>query len=276
MKNSHKILIGLALVFLMATAILGYGYVYARLPAVVLTEITLRDLPIEFDGTKVVFISDVHLGPWRSAEWLSDIVAKINDLQPDVVLLGGDYVEQGTKYMEGAFNELGKLRAPLGLYGVMGNHDYLRGSQMAPVLMQKNGIKYLDNTGFWINQDNSKIRICGIGDLYFGEQLYAEALGEAVSEDAVIMVSHQPDYVEMLPDDRVDLMLSGHTHGGQITLFGLWAPIIPSKYGHKYLTGYFETAKTKLLVSNGLGTFKYPLRYFARPQVNVVVLRIGG
>ncbi len=276
MRKRHKILAVITLIFFMLAVVLGYGYLYARLPAVVETEIALRDLPAEFDGTKVVFISDVHLGPWRSGKWLSKIVSKINGLEPDLVLLGGDYVEQGTKYMDSVFDELSKLKSPLGIYGVMGNHDYLRGPQLAPIFMKQAGIEFLDNAGYWIYKHDARIRICGIGDLYFGEQLHEEALGEAVSEEAVIMVSHQPDYVEMLPDDRVDLMLSGHTHGGQITLFGLWAPIVPSKFGDKYISGFYETPMAKLLVSNGLGTFKFPLRYFARPQVNVVILRTGG
>lgn len=276
MRNRHKVLAVITLIFSILAVVLGYGYLYARLPAIVEKEITLRDLPVEFDGTKVVFISDVHLGPWRSGKWLSKIVSRINGLQPDLVLLGGDYVERGTEHMWSVFNELGKLKSPMGIFGVMGNHDYLRGPQLAPVFMNRAGIEFLDNTGFWIYKQDARIRISGLGDLYFGEQLYEQALGEAVSEDVVIMVSHQPDYVESLPDDRVDLMLSGHTHGGQITLFGLWAPIVPSKFGDKYLSGLFETPRAKLLVSNGLGTFKYPLRYFARPQINVVILRAGG
>lgn len=276
MHTKRKILAVITLIFFMAVVVLAYGYFYARLPAVVEAEITLRDLPAEFDGTKIVFISDIHLGPWRSGQWLSKIVSKINGLQPDLVLLGGDYVERGTEYMESAFDELSKLKSPLGIYGVMGNHDYLRGVQLTPVFMNRAGIEFLDNTGFWIYQQEARIKISGLGDLYFGEQLYEQALGEAVSEDTVILVSHQPDYVESLPDDRVDLMLSGHTHGGQITLFGLWAPIVPSKFGDKYISGFYETPMTKLLVSNGLGTFKYPLRYFARPQINVVILRAGG
>ena len=91
--------------------------------------------------------------------------------------------------------------------------------------------------------------------------------------DFVILLSHNPDYIEKLQSDKIDLMLSGHTHGGQITFFGLFAPLIPSAYGQKYRTGLVETVQTKLLVSNGIRKVTPPVRFFARPQINIVYLQ---
>jgi hypothetical protein len=90
--------------------------------------------------------------------------------------------------------------------------------------------------------------------------------------DFVILVSHTPDFAENLKTDKIDLMLSGHTHGGEVTFFGLWAPYIPSDYGQKYRTGIIKTDKTTVLVSNGIGNTFLPIRFFARPQINIIDL----
>lgn len=262
-------------VFIVVGILSAYGYWYTLKPRIVQREIYLNDLPREFDGTKVVFMSDIHLGPWRDQSWLRDMVDEINGLKPDMVMLGGDYVEQGSQYVEPAFEELARLQTAEGVYGVMGNHDYLRGPQITPQAMRKAGIQYMDNRGVWIERGDAKLRIAGVGDMYYGQQLYGQALGDSKPEDAVILLSHQPDYFMELPDGRVDLMLAGHLHGGQVTVFGLWAPIFPSRYGQRFLSGWAESSTTKMLISNGVGTFRLPIRLFAEPHIEAIILRSG-
>lgn len=241
-------------------------------PVVVENWIELDDLPAEFVGTRICFVTDIHFGPWRSREWLRSIVDTCNSMHPDMVVLGGDYIEQDGKYVRPAFEELARLEAPLGKFAVMGNHDYFRGADTVPLAMETAGIELLDNRGFWIEKNNARLRLAGVGDLYFGEQLYGQALADATTTDAVILVSHQPDYVMRLPDGRSDLMLSGHLHGGQINFFGFWAPMTPSDYGMRFLSGLYDVSNTKLLVSNGVGTFKLPLRWFADPMIHLITL----
>jgi uncharacterized protein len=96
------------------------------------------------------------------------------------------------------------------------------------------------------------------------------------ADDFVILVSHNPDYAEELPPGAVDLTLSGHTHGGQITFFGLWAPYLPSDYGQRYRTGLVETENTTVIVSNGIGTIFPPIRFFAPPQIVEITLERGS
>ena len=102
----------------------------------------------------------------------------------------------------------------------------------------------LNNRAVWINHHNQRIRIGGVGDLWRDSQDIQPTLAKASNNDFVILVSHNPDYVEELPNQTIDLVLSGHTHGGQVTLFGLWAPSIPSDYCQKYQYGFIRTHAT--------------------------------
>ncbi|HEX2953396.1 MAG TPA: metallophosphoesterase, partial [Bacillota bacterium] len=118
-----------------------------------------------------------------------------------------------------------------------------------------------------------RIKIGGVGDYFTDFQYIEPTVGDVTAHDFVILVSHNPDYIETLHTRKIDLMLSGHTHGGQVTVFGLWAPRIPSRYGQKFRTGVIRMNHIELLVSNGVGTEGLPIRFFARPQIVTVILR---
>lgn len=232
-----------------------------------------KDIPDSFNGKKIVFVSDIHHGPNFSRERVAGIVRKINDLNPDIILLGGDYVERGTQYIRPCFEELKKLNAPLGKYGVMGNHDHWEDEMAVMQGMKDAGISLLDNRAQWIIYGKGRIKVGGVGDLYTDSQYIGPTINNVKKDDFVILLSHNPDYAERIKNNKVDIVLSGHTHGGQITLFGRWAPYIPSFYGQKYRTGIVETAFTKVIISNGVGSTGIPIRFFARPQIGVITLR---
>ena len=109
-------------------------------------------------------------------------------------------------------------------------------------------------------------------DLWEGTQDLEATTQDALADDFVILVSHNPDYAEHMDTDRVDLVLNGHTHGGQVTFFGLWAPFVPSEFGQKYRSGVVQTGSTIVVISNGIGTITPPVRFFARPEIVLVVL----
>jgi predicted MPP superfamily phosphohydrolase len=232
------------------------------------------NIPQEFNGFKVVFISDIHHGKTYSIKRVEKLVDKVNKMRPDIILLGGDYVSGDSKYIKPCFDELKKLKAVYGVYGVMGNHDHYQGSSLTSQSMKNAGIIQLDNQAIWISKGNDKIKIGGVGDLWEDKQDLEPTLKDIESSNFVMLMSHNPDFVEEINTDKIDLMLSGHTHGGQLTLFGLWAPLVPSRYGEKYRTGLVETKNTKVLISNGIGNAQdYPVRFFARPQINVIYLQ---
>jgi uncharacterized protein len=231
------------------------------------------DVPPAFDGFRVAFISDIHHGPYLSRERVAALVAQVNGLAPDLVLMGGDYVHRGAQYIAPCFEELGKLAAPAGVFGVLGNHDHWDGAEQAYAAMRKNGIGILDNAGFWLRRGKEKIRIGGVGDLWTDRQIVESTIAVAAEKDFVILLSHNPDYAELLHSKKVDLMLSGHTHGGQVTLFGLFAPILPTVTGQKYRSGMVDLPDMKVIVSNGIGTITPPVRFFAPAEILLVRLK---
>jgi uncharacterized protein len=236
------------------------------------------DVPAAFDGTRIVLLTDIHRSFFFSEKRLAALVDRVNAMDPDFIVLGGDYV-YGSKDLEAAaFAELARLKAPLGTFAVLGNHDYAHpaASRNDPTraieAAAKVRIPLLDNSGVWIEKSGQRIRLGGVSDLQHGHPNVVAAADGAVASDLVLLVSHEPDFAEALRPGAVDLVLSGHTHGGQITFFGLWAPLVASDYGQKYRSGMVSDRKTTVIVSNGVGTIFPPLRFFARPQIVVVTL----
>jgi predicted MPP superfamily phosphohydrolase len=271
----------LALGVVLSLVVVGgiYSLIEPRLITVADYEITNPQLPPAFDGLEIVFLADVHLGPYFSQERVRDLVARVNTLEPDLIILGGDYVYRDAPFVEPCFAELAGLRAPLGVYGVLGNHDHYAGAGLSRRAMTAAGIVELDNRGVWIERDGGRMRLGGVDDVLEGYPDVGPTLAGARPEDFLMLVSHNPDYLLEMPsglsEGMVDLMLAGHTHGGQITLFGLWAPVVSSELGQSYRTGLAESGPFPVLVSNGIGTIIVPMRFFAPPQIVVVRLSRG-
>lgn len=254
-------------------ACLIYSFIEPYLLREETTVIRDSDIPDAFVGKKIVFVSDFHLDAYSSQARIADIVKRINATQGDIIILGGDYVTDDKGYLAPCFEELAKLEAPLGVYGVTGNHDSVADYDLTVEYMEKAGIIPLENEARDIKIGGEKIRLGGVKTSY-GEISDAEPTTDDTEEDDfVILVSHNPDFAEDLHTDRIDLMLSGHTHAGQVTFFGLYAPYVPSDYGQKYLKGIVETPHTKVLVSSGVGTSALPVRFFAQPEYNVIILK---
>ena len=263
----------LGLLILFGLLFLTYCYLETRWIKITEIEIKSVDLPTSFDGSKIVFISDIHLGPYLSANRLSRIVNRINDIKADIILLGGDYVHYRARYIEPAIRELGKLRAECGVYGVLGNHDFYASANYTKKMMEKYEIKSINNQSVWVKKGNDSIKIGGVGDLWRDTQMPEKTLQGLKQSDFAILVSHHPDYIEHLNTNLIDLTLSGHTHGGQITFFGWWAPFIPSNYGQKFRYGLIESERMKSYITSGIGTGTLPLRFFCRPEIVVIRLK---
>jgi len=270
MKKIVRIIVIAALILIIAVI---YTLTEPFLVRVKKVEIVHPDIPSEFNGYTVVFLTDIHRGPYFSEKRMVRLVNRVNRLKPDLVLLGGDYVHRHEKeYVRSCFKVLGQLQSEHGVYAVMGNHDYWAGEELTISEMKKNQINLLKNSGVWIEKDGGRIFIGGVDDLSVGNADIKKTMKPAVDNDFTIIISHNPDIAEQQPLDGVDWMLSGHTHGGQVTLFGLWAPILPSSYGQKYRTGIVKKDDTTILVSNGIGTVTPPVRFFARPQIIYITL----
>ena len=231
-----------------------------------------EDVPADFVGVTIAFLSDIHHSRTFPIDRVRELVELTNGLRPDMILLGGDYVTHDRDDIVPFFHEAARLSAPLGVYGVLGNHDRHTDARLSRQAMADAGVVSLDNHALWITRGNSRIRLGGVGDLTTDVQDLRPMLEGTGRHDLMILVTHHPDYAESLPRDKIDLMLCGHTHGGQVSFRGKWVPPWPGSAKLKYLTGVIHEGGTTIIVSNGIGTVGPPIRICAAPQIWLVTL----
>ena len=259
-----------------ATAtIAAAGYGMAESTQLVVTRPTLRipNLPSGFAGTRVAFVTDLHHGPRVSLETVASIVRTTLALEPDLIVLGGDYTSADAKYVGPAFDLLKLLRAPLGVYGVLGNHDY-HGTTLAPTkaALARSHIAELTNRNTRITRRGESLVLAGVDDLWHGRIDLGAALSGVKPGDACVLLSHNPDVAETLTDPRVGHVLSGHTHGGQVVIPGLGAVFTPSRYGQKYARGLVQAPRVPVYVSAGTGMSAVSVRTFCPPEIALLTL----
>ena len=246
----------------------AYPFLEAKWCRLTRQVVPIPNLPAAFDGTTVAYLSDIHHGPFVPRAYVRAVVAMTNSLKPDLVLLGGDYSHHGNRFVAPVHADLAGLRGRLGRYAVLGNHDKWDGLEDSIAGLEAAGIPLLRNSGAWVERGSSRLRIAGVGDLWTDRVAVAPAIGAEVTDrDAVILLSHNPDVAEHCDDPRVGLMISGHTHGGQVVVPGYGAPIVPSAFGQKYLQGLIQAPRCRVFVSRGVGTVTPPARLFCRPEV---------
>lgn len=248
--------------------LLGYAFIEPYLLKVTEYEVTDQKIPPEFDGYEILFVSDIHHGPFFSYERVQNLRDRMNNMNADLILLGGDYVHRGPLYIPEVFKGLTGLRAIDGVMGVLGNHDHWDGEQATRDGFESAGFIEIESNNMIIERDGASIEIAGVGDLEMGSQQLV-----VNHELYTILVSHNPDFVTAKMEEKPDLMLAGHTHGGQVTFFGLWAPLIPSAYGNKLRYGEINYNDIKLIVTSGVGTITPPIRFFARPEIVRITLK---
>lgn len=214
--------------------------------------VTSEDVPQRLDGYRIGFVSDVHLGNNYTEERMARLIEEVNAERFDFVILGGDYTRNAS-YIKRFAELAGRLRARDGVCAIPGNHDVMNGKAATARALEGAGIRVLDQS---TAKATEGLLVSGIGDLRF-EYPDMEKTSKGIdAADFAILAAHNPDIVEESAFDRVaglyDLVLSGHTHGGQITLFG-FAPIVPSRYGSRYRTGIVQKGDAPVIVSNGVG-----------------------
>jgi predicted MPP superfamily phosphohydrolase len=246
----------------------------------------VRGLPPELAGLRIVQLTDIHHGPTLSLNYVRQVVQATNALQPNLILLTGDYVHRSSAYVEPVVRELAELRATIGRIGVLGNHDWWEDAPLTRRAFARIGIPLVDNDRLFITPERQLVRsstaglcIAGVGDLQEDVVRIGDALGNVPPEMPRLLMSHNPDVAED-PDFlrsrlRVDLMLCGHTHGGQVWIPGLGTPIVPSRYGQKYASGLVQGPACPVYISRGIGTTILPLRFCVPPEIAVIELEVG-
>ncbi|MBN8208022.1 metallophosphoesterase family protein [Bacillus sp. NTK071] len=246
--------IGLVVVGLL---LLGYMWIEAHLNRVVTQELQIKDLPKSFDSYRIFFISDLH-NRLISKRILSKVKNNV-----DAVVIGGDVMEKGVSF-EKVNENLEQLSKLAPCYFVWGNNDYEENPETLEKILLENHIKILKNDAAKIVKNNEAINFLGIDDLSTENASLEQAL-DAANEHTKILISHNPDVQHDLPENNeIQLILSGHTHGGQIRLLG-WG--IREKGGTKQVNG------TTVVISNGYGTTTLPLRLMAPAETHIFILK---
>ena len=262
-------------VVLIALTLVLIPLIAARILHVDERELPITGLPDELDGTKVAFVADVHAGPFFTRGRVRNLAEKVNEYEPDVIILGGDYVGGRAHGAEVFYPEIQEFEAAHAKVAVLGNHDVWEGEQEARDGLAAANFELLENSNVRIEIDGATLALAGVNDLYTGSPDTALAAQGIAEGDTAILVSHNPDvFAEGLPEtgEIWNLALAGHTHGGQVSMFGK-AAIVPSQFGARYRSGWMEEEGVPILVSNGVGTVTLPLRVQTPAEIHIITLR---
>jgi predicted MPP superfamily phosphohydrolase len=254
----------------------GYGYARAVEPGwleVVRQRLVLPRLPAAFAGFTIAQLSDLHLGPYLAAEHLAPTVRAVMDLEPDAIVLTGDYVSR-LDHGEADMLEqvLAPLRAPQGVFAVLGNHDCGEGAAEVSRALRRAGVTVLHNEHVSWRRDGQTLYLAGVGDVWCGQHDLDRALAGLSTASVAVLLAHEPDYAdEVAQDRRVVLQLSGHSHGGQVRVPGYGGLHFPP-WARKYSIGLRQLGELTLYTNRGIGMVVMPIRFCCRPELTLFTL----
>lgn len=232
----------------------------------------------ELSGLRVAVIGDIHTGaPFINDAKLDRLVQLTNESQPDLVVLLGDFMSQDTWHghrvaPDITANHLKDLRAPLGVYAVLGNHDWWDDGEKVKQAFEEAGIRVLENDVDEIKWREKSFWVAGFSDLWTRPQQIPETLARIPSDSMIIALAHNPDVFPRLPPSTT-LLLAAHTHGGQVNIPLIGTPIVPSRFGSKYTSGHVFENGHHLFVTTGIGTSILPVRFRVPPEIAILTIR---
>ena len=233
-------------------------------------EIRLKRLPKNLEGFRLVHLSDIHHSPFTDIEHISRAVSIANSLQPDVFVLTGDYVSHESSYIAPMAEVLGKLESEFGTFACLGNHDHWTDAEMVTNSMREANINVLINEGFRFTAKDASFWLAGVDDYMVGKTDLRAALRGSFPDEMIMLLAHNPIIVRRAARVGVDLMLSGHTHGGQIKLRDDEKRILPRR---KLKNGLYRRKDTQIYITRGIGTVVLPVRYGCPPEISLIELQ---
>lgn len=269
------------LVFLLLLVLLAYPFAEPFMLETESVSLSSADLPQDIGQLRLVYLTDIHAGPFFSQSRVDDLISSVNRLNADLVLLGGDYANDSDGAID-FFKSLPRINSRYGVYAVLGNHDRTvpEGNlSLLKAAMVSAGVTPLINEVAGVRIGSSTIYLAGIDDIENGWPDLTSVASQVKQEDYVIFLSHNPG---IIPDAHkatdasgrhmwFDLGLFGHTHGGQIAFVGDLLNI--SNVESRYLKGWLVENRTNLLISRGVGTSTLPIRLGNRPQIHLITVK---
>src|SRR3990172_2341390 len=209
--------------------------------------IGINNLPKRFGGMSIVQLSDIHHCEYVPREFIRKCVWKVNTLSPDIIVLTGDFVYGSNAFIPSVAEELSELKS-------------------------KEGVHVLINEHIPLYRKKDYLFIAGVDDLWRGN-MDLDATLKGMDDKPKILLSHNPDAIEMIKHTGIDFVMAGHTHGGQVCLPLYGPPVVYSKFGARYAAGLFHEEKTIMYVNKGIGVSNFPVRFFARPEITLFTLQ---
>jgi predicted MPP superfamily phosphohydrolase len=235
-------------------------------------EVFIDDLPASFDGYRIAFLTDTHVAAFVRRDFYREIVARVQAFDPDLIVFGGDFVTWNRHIPLLPDRLLDGLSARDGKFAILGNHDYWAGADEVTSTLRASGVEVITNRRAILTRGVEHVPLVGIDEMYRGEPDVDAAFAGIDAARPCIGVSHHPDIIDLLGGHRLDLLLCGHTHGGQIRFPFFGAVVVPSQHEGEFASGFHRVGGVLMYVSRGIGAIP-PLRILCRPEVATFVLR---
>ncbi len=278
-KRKFRLWIKLLVAFILTILILLLYSRFIATSGLVIKEYLVKDenLPEAFYGLKIAHLSDIHYGQTTHIKEIKKIVQRVNETEPDIIVITGDLLDRDMTYSEEDLTslekELSKLEASLGKYIIMGNHDFTRDEYNT--VISNIGFTNLDDTYQILYKEGmDSILIAGVSTGQKGSGDFSSKVEDALlkieetSSPYNILILHEPDYIEDFDASKFQLILAGHSHNGQVRFPFLGAVILPP-HAKKYYDNYYDLGKSKLYISSGIGTSTIKFRFCNRPSFNL-------
>jgi predicted MPP superfamily phosphohydrolase len=225
-----------------------------------------------FKGFRIVQMSDFHLYPFTQIDHVANAVDEANRLKPDLVVLTGDFVLETADSIYELAPVLSRLDAKYGVFSILGNHDLWTNASVVRSGLEEVGLPVLYNSGISLSIGRDMINLAGLDAGWDGKPDLNLALRDLPPDIPTILLMHEPDFADTYSKDkRVSLQLSGHTHGGQVRIPILGAPVLPD-YGKKYDSGLYRVNEMWLYTNRGIGVIGPPVRFNCRPEITEITL----
>ncbi|HET7215999.1 MAG TPA: metallophosphoesterase, partial [Terriglobia bacterium] len=268
----------------MPFAAAGYGFLFGRVEfEKSFVRIKLPRLPGEFHGFRIAQLSDFHIGPFMTSSDIRHVVEMTNALKPELIVLTGDFITWDPDTQQAAVDSLTGLKAPLGIYGCLGNHEMMTHTEASiTALFAERDIKILRQERTPIRVGKESLNLIGVDYEFRGHHRpyddhrvhqYLDGVRPLMKPDQVnILLSHNPNTFDRAAEMGIDLSLSGHTHGGQIALSFISPDLSIARLMTPYVEGHFQKPGGQLYVNRGLGTIGVPIRFGAPPEITMFEL----
>lgn len=270
--NRHNRLLGLLLLLALTLAVPLYGFkIEPYWLQVIPVPLTLPHLETEFDGYRIVQLSDLHVVEQMPQQYLERVIRLTNQQQPDLVAITGDIVtHEPQRYASRIEAALKDLEVPA--VAVLGNHDHWSNPGVVRQILQNSQVEDLSNSVYTVQRGQARLHIAGVDDVWAGAADLEQVMDQLPNRGAAILLAHEPDFADVAVEShRFDLELSGHAHGGQVAIPFVGAPVLPP-YGKRYPIGQYQIEDLIQYTNRGIGMVSPRVRLGSRPEITVFEL----